>query len=145
MRWAEDHAVAEVLELESFDEDDLCVALQWLQAEQARIEKTWLRPSRPIFLRKAGRTDGHAAVTMLALKLTRRLRERVAPLGLTSEDAVARLAGVRLVGLGPEAHNLWCLPDSMPSAQQEILAVLSTLGSPLLSVKNRSNAASNQS
>jgi len=43
--------------------------------------------------------------------------------------------GVRLVGLGPEAHNLWRLPDSMPSAQQEILAVLPTLGSPLLSLK----------
>ena len=93
----------------------------------------------------AERAEGHALVTMLALTLTRRLRERVAPLGLTSEDAVARLVGVRLVGLGPEAHNLWRLPDSMPAAQQEIPAVLPTLGSPLLSLKNRSNAVSNLS
>jgi hypothetical protein len=41
---------------------------------------------------------------------------------------------VRLVGLGPEADNLR-IPDSMPSAQQEILAVLPTLGSPFFVIK----------
>ena len=110
------------------------LALQKVERD-FRTMKTGELELRPIFLRKAERTEGHALVTMLALKLTRRLRERVAPLGLTSEDAVARLAGVRVVGLGHEAHNLWCLPDSIPSAQQEILAVLPTLGSPLLSLK----------
>jgi hypothetical protein len=39
VRWAEDHAVAEVLGLGCFDEDDLYAALEWLQANQARIER----------------------------------------------------------------------------------------------------------
>jgi len=117
---------------------DRYLALQKVERD-FRTRKTGELELRPIFLRKAERNEGHALVTMLALKLTRRLRECVAPLGLTSEDAVARLAGVRLAGFGPEAYNLWRLPDSMPSAQQEILAVLPALGSPLLSLKNRSN------
>jgi hypothetical protein len=39
VRWAEDHAVAEVLGLEKFDEDDLSAALDWLQIHQERIER----------------------------------------------------------------------------------------------------------
>lgn len=85
---------------------------------------------RPIFLRKAERTEGHALVTMLALKLVRALDRRVAPLGLTVEDAVTRLHGVRLVGLGERKLALWRLPDSHAAAQQEILAVLPTLPAP---------------
>jgi transposase len=38
-RWAEDHAVAEVLGLEKIDEDDLYEALDWLQANQECIER----------------------------------------------------------------------------------------------------------
>jgi hypothetical protein len=38
-RWAEDHAVAEVLGLEKIDEDDLYEALDWLQANQELIER----------------------------------------------------------------------------------------------------------
>jgi hypothetical protein len=36
----------------------------------------------------------------LALKLARALEQRAAPLGLTVDDAVERLKGVRLVCLG---------------------------------------------
>jgi hypothetical protein len=39
VRWAENHAVAEVLGLERFDEDDLYAALDWLQLHQERIER----------------------------------------------------------------------------------------------------------
>jgi len=39
VRWAEDHAVAEVLGLDAFDENDLYAALDWLQANQERIER----------------------------------------------------------------------------------------------------------
>ena len=39
VRWAQDHAVAEVLGLTSFDEDDLYLALDWLAAQQETIEK----------------------------------------------------------------------------------------------------------
>jgi hypothetical protein len=39
-------------------------------------------------------------VSLLALKLARALDRRVAPLGLTVDDAVERLKGVRLVCLG---------------------------------------------
>jgi len=101
-----------------------------------RTMKTGLLEIRPIFLRKAERTEGHALVTMLALKLVRALDRRVAPLGLTVEDAVTRLHGVRLVGLGERKLALWRLPDSLAAAQQEILAVLPTLPAPKLSLKN---------
>ncbi len=40
---------------------------------------------------KAERTRGHAVVSWLALKLARELDRRVAPLGLTVDDAVERL------------------------------------------------------
>ena len=46
-----------------------------------RTMKTGLLELRPIFLRKAERTEGHALVTMLAVKLVRALERRVAPLG----------------------------------------------------------------
>jgi len=100
-----------------------------------RTMKTGLLELRPIFLRNAERTEGHALVTMLALKLVRELDRRVAPLGLTVEDAVARLQGVRLVGLGEPDLALWRLPDDYAAAQQEILAVLPPLPAPRLSLK----------
>ena len=40
VRWAEDHAVAEVLGLSHFDEDDLYAALDDLCARQEKIERT---------------------------------------------------------------------------------------------------------
>jgi transposase len=43
VRWAEDQAVAEVLGLGKFDEDDLYAALDDLAARQERIEKTLFR------------------------------------------------------------------------------------------------------
>lgn len=43
VRWAENHAVAEVLGLQSFDEDDLYAALDDLCARQQSIEKTLYR------------------------------------------------------------------------------------------------------
>jgi hypothetical protein len=58
-----------------------------------RTLKTGLLELRPIFLRKAGRTRGHALATMLALKLAREVDRRVAPLGLTVADAMERLGG----------------------------------------------------
>jgi hypothetical protein len=100
-----------------------------------RTMKTGLLELRPIFLRKAERTEGHALVSMLALKLVRALDRRVAPLGLTVEDAIERLKGVRLVGLGPPDMILWRLPDTYPAAQKEILAVLPKLPAPKLSLK----------
>lgn len=39
VRWAEQHAVSDILGLEQFDENDLYDALDWLEAEQTRIEK----------------------------------------------------------------------------------------------------------
>ena len=43
VRWAEDQAVAEVLGLKRFDEDDLYAALDDLAARQERIEKALFR------------------------------------------------------------------------------------------------------
>jgi hypothetical protein len=47
VRWAEDHAVAEVLGLEAFDEDDLYAALDWLQSNQERIERSLAPKAKP--------------------------------------------------------------------------------------------------
>lgn len=39
VRWAEQHAVSDILGLEHFDENALYAALDWLESEQARIEQ----------------------------------------------------------------------------------------------------------
>jgi transposase len=100
-----------------------------------RTLKTGLLELRPIFLRKEGRTRGHALVCMLALKLARELDRRLAPLGLTVQDGLERLQAVRLVRLGNGEVELWRLPTSYPAAQTEVLEVLPRLKPPMLSLK----------
>ena len=73
-------------------------------------------------------------VSLLALKLARELDRRMAPLGLTVEDAVERLKGVRLVRLGQAGLGLWRLAERYPVAQTEVLAALPKLPSPVLSL-----------
>jgi len=85
-------------------------------------------------LRKADRTRGHALVSLLALKLARELDRRVAPLGLTVEDALERLQGVRLVCLGDPGLGLWRFADSYPLAQTQVLEALPKLPAPVLSL-----------
>jgi hypothetical protein len=102
-----------------------------------RTLKTGLLELRPIFLRKAGRTRAHALVAMLALKITRALERRVAPLGLTAQDALDRLDGVRLVTLADPELALWRLPTRWDAPQREVLAVLPRLPPPLLSPRTR--------
>ena len=99
-----------------------------------RTLKTGLLELRPIFLRKEGRTRGHALVCLLALKLARELDRRLAPLGLTVQDGLERLKAVRLVRLGDSEMNLWRLPTSYPAAQTEVLEVLPKLKPPMLSL-----------
>ena len=100
-----------------------------------RTLKTGLLELRPIFLRKAGRTRGHALVCLLALKLARELDRRWAPLGLTVEDGLERLKAIRLVRLGESDLALWRLPTSYPAAQTEVLEALPKLKPPLLSLR----------
>ena len=71
---------------------------------------------------------------MLALKLARALEQRVAPLGLTVDDAVERLKGVRLVCLGEAKLGLWRLADGYSAVQTEVLGVLPKLAAPVLSL-----------
>jgi hypothetical protein len=99
-----------------------------------RTLKTGLLEMRPVFLRKADRTRGHALASLLALKLARELDRRVAPLGLTVEDAVDRLKGVRLVRWGEPGLGLWRLPEHYLAAQREVLEALPKLPSPVLSL-----------
>ena len=99
-----------------------------------RTLKTGLLELRPIFLRKEGRTRGHALVCLLALKLARELDRRLAPLGLTVQDGLERLKAVRLVRLGNNEMNLWRLPTSYPAAQTEVLEALPKLKPPMLSL-----------
>ena len=99
-----------------------------------RTIKTGLLEIRPVFLRKASRTRGHAMVSLLALKLARELDRRMAPLGLTVADALSRLEGVRLVCLGDPEGQLWRLADSYPKAQTEVLEKLPKLPAPMLSL-----------
>jgi len=98
-----------------------------------RTMKTGMLEIRPIFLRKACRTRAHALVTMLALKLARELERRVADLGLMAQDALDRLAGVRLVTFADPSLGLWRLPSRHAPAQQEILDRLPALPVPMLS------------
>ena len=100
-----------------------------------RTLKTGLLEIRPVFLRKANRTRGHALVSLLALKLARELDRRMAPLGLTVKDAIQRLGGVRLVRLGQSDLGLWRLADSYPVAQTQVLEALPKLGVPMLSLR----------
>jgi transposase len=99
-----------------------------------RTLKTGRLEIRPIFLRKEGRTRGHALVSMLALKLARELDRRLAPLGLTVEDGLERLKAIRLVRLGDGEMELWRLPTSYPVAQSEVLEALPKLQAPMLSL-----------
>jgi hypothetical protein len=147
--WTEDAAAREVeAQLDGCYavESDLPVAAASTQevhdryVDLTRVErdfrtlKTGLLEIRPVFLRKAERTRGHALVSLLALKLARELERRVAPLGLTVDDAVERLKGVRLVCLGEPGLELWRLADSYPPAQTEVLGVLPKLPAPVLSL-----------
>lgn len=100
-----------------------------------RTLKTGLLELRPIYLRKEERTRGHAVVAMLALKLAREIDRRVAPLGLTVEDAMTRLQEVTLVCLGDPKQGLWRLADSYPAAQTEVLGVFPKIPAPLLSLR----------
>ena len=99
-----------------------------------RTLKTGLLEIRPVFLRKEERTRGHALVSLLALKLARELDRRMAPLGLTVQDAIERLKGVRLVRLGEPGMGLWRLAERYPVAQTEVLNALPKLPSPMLSL-----------
>jgi hypothetical protein len=56
-------------------------------------------------------------------------------LGLTVDDMVERLGGIRLIGIGPPGLELWRLPDTFLAAQQEILDALPALPPPSLSLK----------
>jgi transposase len=109
-----------------------------------RTLKTGLLEIRPVFLRKAERTRGHAVVSLLALKLARELDRRLAPLGLTVDDGVERLKGIRLVCLGEAKLGLWRLADSYPAAQTQVLEVLPKIPAPMLSLgKANSNRLKN--
>jgi len=98
-----------------------------------RTMKTGLLEIRPIFVRKADRTRGHALVTMLALKIVRDLERRMKPLGLDTKATLESLQAIRLVTFADPSLNLWHLPTSYPVAQQEILALLPPLPAPKLS------------
>lgn len=98
-----------------------------------RTMKTTLLEIRPIFLRKAERTRAHALVAMLALKLARALERRVGPLEITVQDALDRLAAVRLVSLADPALGLWRLPERYHEPVQRVLAVLPPIPAPMLS------------
>ncbi len=96
---------------------------------------------RPIFLRKAERTRAHVLVTMLALKIVRELERRVAPLGITSQDALDRLQSVRLVSFADPTLGLWRLPTRWLPQQQAVLDVLPPLPPPLLSAQKPTTTA----
>lgn len=98
-----------------------------------RTLKTDFLELRPIFHRKATRTRGLAVVAMLALKIVREFRRRLAPLDLSVEEALHRLATVRLVTMAAPELNLWRLPKRWPAPVQELLDALPRLTPPLLS------------
>lgn len=98
-----------------------------------RTLKSGLLEIRPIFVRRADRTRGHALVSMLALKVARVLEKRIRPLGITVIDALERLAAVRLVTYADPDLELWHLPSCFPALQRQVLDCLPPLPTPLLS------------
>lgn len=110
--------------------------LQQVERDIRRM-KTTLLEFRPIFLRKATRTRGHALATMLALKVARALERRVAPLGLTCEDALDRLGAVHLTSLADPKLGLWRLQRQWFGPEAAVLAVLPPLPAPIALSLNR--------
>jgi transposase len=100
-----------------------------------KLLKTEALEIRPIFLRKARRTRAHALVAMLALRLLRAIERRVHRRGITPQDALERLNGIRVVTLADPALGLWLLPSRFTPAQQEVLDCLPPLPVPKLSSK----------
>jgi hypothetical protein len=98
-----------------------------------RTMKTGLLELRPIHLRKASRTRGHAFVTMLALRLAHAIETRLDGSGLSVQDALDRLAGVRLVTVADPSLGLWRLPTRHAPPQREVLDRLPPLPAPALS------------
>ena len=79
--------------------------------QNIRMLKTGLLEVRPVFVRKDTRTRGHVFVCMLALKLGRALRQRLAtvfgttqddPHGVTVQDALDALHRLCLLTYPPE-------------------------------------------
>lgn len=91
-----------------------------------RMLKTGLLEVRPIFVRKDARTRGHVFVCMLALKLSRVLKQRLAatygttkaaPHGVTLQDALDALHRLCLLTYPlDDSHSITRLPS--PDAQQ---------------------------
>lgn len=98
-----------------------------------RTMKTAHLELRPIFLRHAGRTRGHAVVAMLALILERAFAAAIAPLGLSVPEALKHLDAVRLVSLAAPELGLWRLPSHLPDTTRDVLGRLPPLKAPLLS------------
>src|SRR5215475_1614065 len=94
--------------------------------QDLRALKTGLLEVRPIFVRKDTRTRGHVFVCMLALKLSRALKQRLAatygttkdaPHGVTLQDALDALHRLCLLTYPLDAtHTITRLPG--PDAQQ---------------------------
>jgi transposase len=94
--------------------------------QDLRMLKTGLLEVRPIFVRKDARTRGHVFVCLLALKLSRVLKQRLAatygttkeaPHGVTLQDALDALHRLCLLTYPlDDAHSITRLPG--PDAQQ---------------------------
>jgi hypothetical protein len=101
--------------------------------------KTGLLEVRPVFVRKEHRTRGHVFVCMLALKLSRALKQRLAvtygttkeaPHGVTLQDALDALHRLYLLTYPlDDTHSITRLPS--PDAQQT--RIRQALQVPLLS------------
>ena len=97
-----------------------------------RTLKTGLLEIRPVFLRKAVRTQGHVFVVLLSLKLTREIERRLQtqfqtthenPHGMTLTDALTSLSRITILNYKTKNQNIRVLP--MPdSRQKEILNAL---------------------
>ena len=94
--------------------------------QDIRMLKTGLLEVRPVFVRKDTRTRGHVFVCLLALKLCRALRQRLAtvfgttkddPHGVTVQDALDALHRLCLLTYSlDDTHSITRLPR--PDAQQ---------------------------
>jgi len=120
---------------ELMDKDQVDARYRDLQQVERdfRTMKTALLEVRPIYLRKGKRTKGHVFITMLALKIARYARARLAevygttdedPHALTLEDALATLANWTFVR--SEIRDVTVL--RLPKANEKQRGVLEALG-----------------
>ena len=86
-----------------------------------RCAKTAQLEMRPIYVRRASRTRGHALVVMLAYRLVQELAQRWSQLDLTVQEGIDMLASLCLIEVRVNAQVPF---NEIPQPSEDIQALL---------------------